>query len=277
MVSNHDGALKRAGCFMRIRSNLGCVSAVRASRSGAGRLSSGMSERQFSDEEVAAIFKQASEAENLAAVSNGKGMTLAALQEIGREAGMSPEAIARAALSLDQIARAKPQTLLGLPIAVGQTIEFDRPLLEADWERLVADLRVTFNARGVLKQDGPFRQWTNGNLQALVEPTPTGFRLRLKTYNANARGLVTMGVGGIVVAAATSFALTLAGTLGNPGSIAGIGILAMTGAGMLGLGAVQLPSWARRRRAQMDEIISRVAVPARSQPRTSSDPGSIPG
>ena len=117
-----------------------------------------MSERQFTEEGVAAIFKQASESESLATVSSGKGMTLAALQEIGREAGMSPEAIARAAQSLDQTARpqTQPQTWLGLPVAVGQTIEVDRPFTDADWERLVGDLRATFNARGVIRQDGPF-------------------------------------------------------------------------------------------------------------------------
>ena len=176
-----------------------------------------MSERQFSEEEVAAIFKQASESESLATTSSGKGMTLAQLQEIGREAGMSPEAIARAALSLDRSggmqAQARPQTMLGLPVAVGQTIEVDRPFTDADWENLVADLRVTFNARGVIRQDGRFRQWTNGNLQALVEPTPSGFRLRLKTMNANARGLVVTGLGGIAVAGATSLALSIGGTI----------------------------------------------------------------
>lgn len=59
-----------------------------------------MAERQFSDEEVAAIFEKASEAESLAPLSAGKGMTLAALQEIGRKAKMSPEKIvARASLA----------------------------------------------------------------------------------------------------------------------------------------------------------------------------------
>jgi hypothetical protein len=221
-----------------------------------------MSERQFSEEEVAEIFRQASESESLATLSSGKGMNLAAIQEIGREAGMSPEAIARAALSLDRTARpqAPTQTLLGLPVAVGQTIEVGRPLTEGDWERLVADLRVTFNARGVIRQDGPFRQWTNGNLQALIEPTPAGFRLRLKTMNANARGLVTVGLGGMAVAGATSLALGMAGTFGNPGSVAGVGLLAILGAGMATLGAMQLPSWARRRKGQMEEISARVAV-----------------
>src|SRR6476646_4487676 len=198
-----------------------------------------MSERQFTEEEVAEIFRQASESESLATVSSGKGMTLAALQEIGREAGMSPEAIARAALSLDHTSRPqlKPQTLLGLPIAVGQTIEVDRPFTEGDWERLVADLRVTFSARGVIRQDGAFRQWTNGNLQALVEPTPTGFRLRLKTMNANARRLVTLGLAGIGVAGATALAMTVTGSVGTPASTMDMAFIAIMGAGMAGLGA----------------------------------------
>ena len=37
------------------------------------------------------------------------------------------------------------------------------------------------HARGHLSEEGPFRQWTNGNLQALLEPTESGQQLRLKT------------------------------------------------------------------------------------------------
>jgi hypothetical protein len=235
-----------------------------------------MSERQFSEEEVAEIFRQASESENLAAVSSGRGMTLAALQEIGREAGLSPEAIARAALSLDRTPpiQARPQTLLGLPIAVGQTIEIDRPFTEADWERLVADLRSTFNARGVIRQDGSFRQWTNGNLQALVEPTPSGFRLRLKTMNGNIRRMMIMGLGSLGVGAAAFVSSAVAGTLGM--DVAGMGLLGIAGAGMVGFAALQLPSWARIRKAQMDEITTRVAEANALQPGTPSDPLRIP-
>lgn len=235
-----------------------------------------MSERQFSEEEVAEIFRQASESENLAAVSSGRGMTLAALQEIGREAGMSPEAIARAALSLDRTPRtqAQPQTLLGLPIAVGQTIEIDRPFTEADWERLVADLRSTFNARGVIRQDGSFRQWTNGNLQALVEPTPAGYRLRLKTMNGNIRRLMIMGLASIGIGAATFVSSAVAGTLGM--DVAGMGLLGIAGAGMVGFAALQLPGWARIRKAQMDEITTRVAEANTLQPGAPSDPLRIP-
>lgn len=237
-----------------------------------------MSERQFSEEEVAAIFKQASESESLATLSSGRGMTLAELQEIGREAGMSPEAIARAALTLGQTARPQPppQTLLGLPIAVGQTIEVGRPFTDADWESLVTDLRVTFNARGVIKQDGRFRQWTNGNLQALVEPTPAGFRLRLKTMNGNLRRLMIMGMSSLGIGAAAFVSSAVAGTLGLSGDAAGMGLLGIAGVGMVGFAAVQLPNWARRRKAQMDELTSRVAAPKTLPSETASSPGRIP-
>jgi hypothetical protein len=52
-----------------------------------------MAERRYSDEEVAAIFERASQPEHttLPAAADGKGLTLAALQDIGREVGISPE------------------------------------------------------------------------------------------------------------------------------------------------------------------------------------------
>ena len=55
-----------------------------------------------------------------------------------------------------------------------------------------------------------FRQWTNGNLQFLLEPIGEGCRLRMKTVNANVRsglvgGIVYMAIGFIL---ATLFMLT---------------------------------------------------------------------
>ena len=154
-----------------------------------------MGERQYNDEEVAAIFERASQTEHAAlpASTQGRGLTVAALQEIGREVGISPESISLAARSLDQAGRSASRRFMGLTIGVGRTVEFDQPLSESDWERLVADLRTTFEARGALKYDGPFRQWTNGNLQALVEPTPNGHRLRLQTVKGDSRALMTGG------------------------------------------------------------------------------------
>jgi hypothetical protein len=74
-----------------------------------------MSERRYNDEEVAAIFERASETEltALPAPAEGRGLTLAALQDIGREVGISPESISLAARSLDQTGRPAPPA--GIP------------------------------------------------------------------------------------------------------------------------------------------------------------------
>ena len=227
-----------------------------------------MSERQYNDEEVAAIFERASETESAAlrVPAGGKGLTLAALQDIGREVGSSPESISVAAQSLDLAGRPAFQRHMGLPIGVGRIVEFDRRLSDSDWELLVADLRTTFQARGTVRYDGPFRQWTNGNLQALLEPTPTGHRLRLQTVKGDSRAQMTAGVVALGAAAATLFAVA-AGVGVNPGAVTGAGFIALMGLGMFATGALRVSGWARRRRAQFEEVIARLAIAAKAPPQ----------
>jgi hypothetical protein len=234
-----------------------------------------MSEREYNDEEVAAIFERASETEHTAlrVPAEGKGLTLGALQDIGREVGISPESISLAARSLDQAGRTASRRFMGLPIGVGRTVEFDRPLSDSDWEGLVADLRTTFEARGTVRYDGPFRQWTNGNLQALLEPTPNGHRLRLQTVKGDSRALMTGGSVALGGAAATLIALAVAGGLNNPGTVTGVGFMALMGFGMFAAGALRVSGWARRRRTQIEEIIARLANSVRTPPQGDSNPG----
>lgn len=237
-----------------------------------------MAERQYSDEEVAAIFEQASRTEQTAlpVAAEGEGLTLAALQSIGHEVGISPEAISRAALSLDQARGSSSRTFLGLPVGVRRTVEFDRPLADSDWERLVTDLRETFEARGTLRYDGTFRQWTNGNLQALVEPIPKGHRLRLQTLNDASRGWMTGGLAALGGAVVTAMSL-VAGGLSNAGSVTGTALMAVAGLGMFATGALRTRTWARRRRTQFEEIAARLETAVTARPpesNTGEDPRS---
>lgn len=211
-----------------------------------------MGERQYDDDEVAAIFKRAASPEysTPATSPEGKGLTLAALQEIGREVGIAPEAIASAAQSLDQAPKAKPATVLGLRIGVVDAAEFDRPISDPEWERLVADLRSTFNAAGVVRYDGPFRQWGNGNLKVLAEPTPIGHRLRLQTTNGTAQRMVAVGLGAFIAAGGAMLAAPNAPT-------AGAAFLALGGVAALGVGWWRLKGWAGQRQAQFAALLAR--------------------
>ncbi len=221
-----------------------------------------MTERRYNEDEVAKIFERAAETQQSTRrlLAPGEGMTLADLQEIGRDVGIPPALVAEAARSLDHSRRSNSRTLLGLPIGVGRTVELDRQLSEDEWERLVVDLRETFDARGAVKADGNFKQWTNGNLHALVEPTATGHRVRLQTTKGDARAMISAGLGLLGAAAATLVAVALTGKLADPGSLSGIGFLTLTGLGMLGIPALRLPGWARLRRRQMEGVAARLAL-----------------
>ena len=227
-----------------------------------------MSERRFNEAEVAAIFERATAAQQgsqhqLPSGETGEGMTLAELQEIGREVGISAELVASAASSIDKVGSPTSRSFLGLPVGVGRTIELGRKLTDDEWERLVVDLRETFDARGTVRRDGSLRQWTNGNLQALLEPTATGHRVRLRTTKGNALAWMTMGMATLGIGAATAIAASLGI---NDASIASFASIAAMGAGMFGVGALQVPRWAQIRRRQMEEIAGRLTAATQSQP-----------
>lgn len=226
-----------------------------------------MTDRRYDDAEVAAIFERAAEAQHTGQrqLTTGEGMTLTEIMEIGREVGIAPEQLAQAAKAVELRGRPTSRQFLGFPIGVGLSIDLDRKFSDEEWERLVVDLRETFDARGKLMQHGSLRQWSNGNLQALLEPTPTGHRVRLRTTKGDARGMMIGGLMMMGFSVATAFAGVLRG-VEDVGMLTSLGFLATTGAAVFGVGGLRLPGWARIRKKQMEEVAARVAVRA-SEPK----------
>jgi hypothetical protein len=139
-------------------------------------------------------------------------------------------------------------------------VELDRRLTEEEWEHLVVDLRETFDARGRVSSHGSLRQWTNGNLQALLEPTPSGHRLRLKTVRGNAIALMSAGLGFVGVSTVMLVVGAVAGELGP--TLGGVAGVAAMGLGIFAMGALRVPTWARTRRQQMEGVAARLALAA---------------
>src|SRR5205085_7451791 len=213
-----------------------------------------MSERRFNEEEVAAIFRQASEAQNQTSegvLPSGQGLTVTELAEIGRQVGISSDLITQAAQVIERSRNATSRQFLGFPIGVGQTVDLGRKLSDEEWERLVVDLRETFHARGTIRKDGSLRQWTNGNLQALVEPTETGDRVRLRTTKGDAQRAMALGIGMFAV---STVGFIFDASTATAGTLTYLTLFAGMGLGMFGFSALRLPSWARERRRQMSEI-----------------------
>ncbi len=215
--------------------------------------------RRFDDREIALIFEKANAAQELRTDASPitDGLTLEQLHEIGRDVGLSVEDITRAATAVARgdLVPSQQRTWLGLPVAVARTIEFGRPVSDDEWNGLVTTLRETFDARGKLVTEGVFRQWHNGNLTALLEPTAAGHRLRLFTRKGDAR--VRVGMGGFYLAlSAMTFGLAASGTVADKGFV-GAAVLALVGVASLASAYIGLPRWARERAAQMEAVAAR--------------------
>jgi hypothetical protein len=228
------------------------------------------SERRYTEQEIAEIFRQAAADQESAQAQrpHSGGLTLAELERIGKEAGIAPAFISRAAASVGLKRPAPtPTTFLGLPVSAAHTVDLPGPFTEKDWEHLVADLHDHFQAPGKIRRDGSIRQWENGSLKVLVEPIESGYRLRLHALNDALRagllgGLVIFGMGLffiLLVAAKGDFAVDLGKTLFAS-------MFAAAGLGGLGLSAARLPGWRKEQQRRMESIAARAA--ARAAART---------
>jgi hypothetical protein len=216
---------------------------------------------RFNEKEIEAIFARAAELEasGRQPLSRAGGMSLTELQDIGQQAGLSPEAVARAAASLRGVQSPTPEpTFLRIPIGVTRTVSLERPLSEEEWGGLVAELRSTFNASGTVRSDGSFREWRNGNLRVAAGPAPGGYQVDMRTSRGSARALMSVG-GGLTGVSLLMMAVgTLTGGMA-PGDAVDLAPVLTLGLASFGAGALQIPAWARRRRAQFTRIAERLA------------------
>lgn len=219
-----------------------------------------MTERRYTEEEIATIFQAAAEGPSTAPrqLAPADGLTLADLQAIGREVGISPDALAHAAQALEVRQGAIERTFFGLTVGVERRVALRRRLTDEEWERLVVQLRDVFQARGSTRSHGSLREWTNGNLYVLSEPTATGDRLRFGSFHGRAAnslrlGLVTWGIGAVL-----AIGNLLGGHLTTTGTIAAA---LAGGTFLLANGALRLRGWARLRGHQMEDLAAQLALP----------------
>lgn len=221
-----------------------------------------MPDDRYDEDAAARIFRRAAELEQREppAATTREGLTLAELQDIGREAGLDPALIARVAATPEETGAVTTRRLIGIPVGVGHVVELGRTVTDAEWERIVVDLRETFDARGVMRTEGSLRQWTNGNLQVLVEPVATGHRIRFRTVHGQARTLMTAGLVVGVGSAIVGVLSVVAGGQEVATAFVGAARLVASGAAVFAVGAARLPRWTRRRREQMEAVAERAVA-----------------
>ena len=215
------------------------------------------SERRYGEDEIRQVFARAAEADEeeragLPSRVDG-GLTLEELQAVGLEVGLSPERVAVAAAELDAPPRVVPRRkLLGVPISAGRIVDLPRELTDREWQFLTAELRATFDAKGEVKAEGGIREWSNGNLHAVLEQTESGHRLRLGTRKGDALETTFVGIMFSVMAVIVAFIVVADGREGA--ALLVPALMGLGGGGVLVANALRLRRWAGERERQMEQV-----------------------
>lgn len=203
-------------------------------------------DKRLSEADVSLVLRRAGE------MTAEQGLTIAQVQEIARDVGLSPESVQRALVEAASgaLRPASTERSLGVPVGLSKEVILPGALSDAGWDVLVSVLRATFNAHGKEFSTGVVREWRNGFLRVAVEPTPAGHRLRMTTRKGGAlRGPMIGSASSIIYSAAL-----VAASTSKPALL----MLAAVPAGLSAVFAawpfLTLPKWARTRSAQFDAI-----------------------
>lgn len=212
------------------------------------------SKRRYGEGEVREVFARAAEEDRASPPARVEGgLTLEELQAVGLEVGLSAERIAVAAADLEALPRTLPRRkLLGIPISAGRVVDLPRELTDREWQFLVAELRATFDAKGEVGAEGGIREWSNGNLHAVLEQTESGHRLRLGTRKGDALETTILGVMFAVMSVIVAFVMVADGRTGAALMVPAL--MGLGGGGVLVANALRLPRWAGERERQMDQV-----------------------
>lgn len=214
-------------------------------------------ERRYQSEEIREILELAGRDDPVRSEREDGGLTAAELQAVGREVGLSPERIAQAVIAFEGRGDPSPRTTtLGVPTGTGRTVPLTRAPTDSEWELLVSELRTTFRAKGEITSAGGLREWSNGTLHAFVEPTSTGYRLRL-TDSMEGPLLAATLMGGFFLAFAVLILLVLLGKTDPGARFVVPGFFGVIGTGLIAGSRIALPRWVEEREAQMQHIASR--------------------
>ena len=214
-----------------------------------------MTERRYGEREVREIFARAAEAgaEASGGSARAHGLTLRELQDMGLEAGLGPEHVARAAAALDAGTEVLPRRRwMGLPVAVGRIVPLPQELTDREWAFLVSELRLTFDARGHDWSRPDRREWSDDNLHAVIEDAPTGPRLHLGTHKRESVDWAFVGVGPLGVGFAFAVLALAAG--GSAEALLVPAMMGLAGAGMSAYHVAGLPRWANQHERRMAHI-----------------------
>ncbi|NJD20708.1 MAG: hypothetical protein FIA95_15665 [Gemmatimonadetes bacterium] len=210
-----------------------------------------MTERRFTDEEVAIILRDAAEPPTgTRRARDADGLTLGQLEEIAREVGMDPARIREAAGTLVLHRSGRRLPFFGTPVAPAFEREIQGAVPTGDLAGLVTTIRRILGRRGIGSSEFGAFEWRAQGVMGgrYVSVFQRGGSVRLRVF-ANFRDgllLVALGAGGVLTVMVTALLAALGGK-----DLLGPGVLPL-GAILAALPTRALWRWVYRR--QEDEL-----------------------
>lgn len=139
----------------------------------------------FDEQEISAILKRAAEIQTSDGSSEVFGLSLSELQQLAKDVGFDPQAIAIAAGEVRRIKKEDGVNFWGGPLSLTQTCISEGEIDEATWETMVSAIRQAFNDTGTVSSRGQVREWKHSgasNVQAHVSATPRDGQTRIEVF-----------------------------------------------------------------------------------------------
>ena len=246
-----------------------------------------MSDRTYSEREIAAILSLAATDAARPDRDGGPGLTLAEIEQAAAESGISPDAVRRAASELDagRLASRAPGTTVAERWV-------DAPLRLDAWEDAVAALRVRYGeststgfgpAPPDVARVGGSHEWTHRGATGLlltVTVSPRGERTRVRVVQTEG-GLADLRLQSAVIAAMASLMVGVAAGAGVAealgwGDLAGVlTVLVVLGLGVA-LATPPMTRHAERTRARRAAEAERLADELARTLGRAAEPGRVP-
>ena len=239
-------------------------------------------ERRYSEAELRSIIGRAAERQEAvrrAQAAGEDGLTLDELQEIGAASGIDPAHIAAAAKELARPTTApKPGTLVGMPTALRQSRFLPHPVTDAEWAKIVAELRDTFDASGVAGEVGDTREWmtqvrrkSGGAIHFTLEPVEGGTHVTVEQSWRGSAWAFTGVSGGYAFTALTLGMLFLVGALDSGSAFVPV-MFAVLALMMFGGAQIGTRLYAQRQEKRFEHALDRIELIARDPVRQPDTP-----
>jgi len=227
-----------------------------------------MTERRFTDREVALVLRRAADLEKGSsgtAVASGKGLTLSDLREIAAEAGIDPDLVSRAVMEMEGSKGIRTGSLLAGPGTVQREVRaFPEELSRQELADLIRVVDAEVRDQGTVQEALGHVRWTSQgrflSTQVSLEPGGGETLMRVEErYNDAIRGIlhgIPAGYGVIFGLAGATEGLNL--TLG-PGAL----LVAASAAAGWGVGAAIWRRLARGSRSRVQKLAERLGLRAR--------------